>query len=97
MESFFHTLKTELVHHQHYATREDARRDIFAYIERILQSNASPLGRRISQPERDGAKSSLTLSIFSGEDQDQPKKLKKRDRVGPALGAFPIRTPSMGN
>ena len=33
MESFFHTLKTELVHHRHYATREDARRDIFAYIE----------------------------------------------------------------
>jgi putative transposase len=33
MESFFHTLKTELVHHQHYATREQARRDIFAYIE----------------------------------------------------------------
>ena len=33
MESFFHTLKTELVHHQQYATRDDARRDIFAYIE----------------------------------------------------------------
>src|SRR3984957_16944628 len=33
MESFFHTLKTELIHHQHYATREQARRDIFAYIE----------------------------------------------------------------
>jgi putative transposase len=33
MESFFHTLKTELVHHRHYETREDARRDIFAYIE----------------------------------------------------------------
>ena len=33
MESFFHTLKTELIHHRHYATREDARRDIFAYIE----------------------------------------------------------------
>src|SRR6202051_1376871 len=33
MESFFHTLKTELVHHQHYATRDEARRDIFAYIE----------------------------------------------------------------
>ena len=32
MESFFHTLKTELVHHRHY-TREGARRDIFAYIE----------------------------------------------------------------
>ncbi|NOJ50969.1 IS3 family transposase, partial [Bradyrhizobium sp. WSM 1744] len=33
MESFFHTLKTELVHQQHYETREEARRDIFAYIE----------------------------------------------------------------
>ncbi len=33
MESFFHTLKTELVHHCQYATREEAKRDIFAYIE----------------------------------------------------------------
>jgi putative transposase len=33
MESFFHTLKTELVHHRHYATRNEATRDIFAYIE----------------------------------------------------------------
>jgi len=29
MESFFHTLKTELVHHQNYATKEDAKRDLF--------------------------------------------------------------------
>lgn len=33
MESFFHTLKTELVHHQDYTTRAEATRDIFAYIE----------------------------------------------------------------
>ena len=33
MESFFHTLKTEQVHHQKYATREQAKCDIFAYIE----------------------------------------------------------------
>src|SRR5713101_3645545 len=33
MESFFHTLKTELVHHRDYATRAEAKRDIFAYIE----------------------------------------------------------------
>jgi transposase InsO family protein len=33
MESFWATLKTELVHHEHYATREDARRSIFEYIE----------------------------------------------------------------
>ena len=33
MESFFHTIKTELIHHRHYATREEARRDVFTYIE----------------------------------------------------------------
>ena len=33
MESFFHTLKTERVHHRVYATRADARRDLFGYIE----------------------------------------------------------------
>ena len=33
MESFFHTLKTELVHHRKYATRAEAQRDIFGYIE----------------------------------------------------------------
>jgi transposase InsO family protein len=33
MESFFHTLKTELVHHAAYPTREAAKRDLFAYIE----------------------------------------------------------------
>lgn len=32
-ESFFHTLKTERVHHNHYATREEARQDLFHYIE----------------------------------------------------------------
>ena len=33
MESFFATLKNELVHHQSYATRAQAKSDIFAYIE----------------------------------------------------------------
>jgi putative transposase len=33
IESFFGTLKRELVYHRHYATREDATRDIFEYIE----------------------------------------------------------------
>ena len=33
MESFFHTLKTELVHHRTYATRDGAKRDLFAYVE----------------------------------------------------------------
>ena len=33
MESFFHTLKVELAHQRQWPTREDARRDLFAYIE----------------------------------------------------------------
>jgi len=33
MESFFNSLKNERVHHQSYGTREEAKRDIFDYIE----------------------------------------------------------------
>ena len=32
-ESFFHTLKTELVYHEKYETRDQARKSIFKYIE----------------------------------------------------------------
>jgi putative transposase len=32
-ETFFHTLKTELIHRAKYETREEARRSIFEYIE----------------------------------------------------------------
>ena len=32
-ESFFHTLKTELVHHQHYQTRAETKQELFEYIE----------------------------------------------------------------
>ncbi len=32
-ESFFHTLKTELVHHERYRTRDTARVSLFDYIE----------------------------------------------------------------
>lgn len=33
MESFFHTLKTELAHHQTYATHDEAKRDLLAFVE----------------------------------------------------------------
>ena len=33
VESFFPALKTEQMHHQRYRTREDARQDIFEWIE----------------------------------------------------------------
>jgi putative transposase len=59
-ESFFSTLKNELIHHQTYHTRDDASREIFAFIEgfynrhRLHQSLGylSPLEfeRRINDP-----------------------------------------------
>ena len=33
MESFFASLKKELVHHENYQTREEAKASIFEYIE----------------------------------------------------------------
>ena len=33
VESFFDTLKTELVHHRAYATHDDSKRDLFVYVE----------------------------------------------------------------
>jgi transposase InsO family protein len=38
MESFFHTLKIECVYQARYATRAEARRDIFEYIEGFYNS-----------------------------------------------------------
>lgn len=33
MESFWHTLKVDLIHRRHYQTRDQARQEIFEYIE----------------------------------------------------------------
>jgi transposase InsO family protein len=45
-ESFFHTLKTELVVHENYRTREEARASLFDYIEAFYnrQRSHSSLG-----------------------------------------------------
>jgi len=38
-ESFFHSLKVELIHQEHYATRDAARQSIFQYIEGYYNQN----------------------------------------------------------
>ncbi len=56
-ESFFHTLKTELVHHDQYLTRDEATQAVFEYIEvfynreRIHSANdyLSPVDYEIQQ------------------------------------------------
>ena len=59
MESCFGTLKTELVHQACYPTRDAARHDLFAYIERILQSSAAPFRPRVYHPRTGRAPSRL--------------------------------------
>ncbi|WP_446471642.1 IS3 family transposase [Bradyrhizobium archetypum] len=68
MESFFHTLKAELISLQlHHARRGPAR---YLRLHRgLLQPNPPPFRNRIYRPDRDGAKSCLTCPLFSGEDQ----------------------------
>lgn len=48
MESFFHTLKTELVHHESYETRDQARSAVFEYTESFYNQRRihSTLGYR---------------------------------------------------
>ena len=66
MESFFHTLKIECVPHRVYATKDQARRHLFAYIERFYNSHRlhSALGYRSpAEMERTAA---LPLHFFGG-------------------------------
>ena len=51
MESFFHTLKVELVHRERFASREEAKRELFADLEGYYnrQRLHSALGYRMPE------------------------------------------------
>ena len=57
MESFFGTLKTELVHQSEYPNRDAARRDLFAYIEGYYNRQRRHSAIGYISPERADAKS----------------------------------------
>ena len=52
MESFFHTLKVELAHQRRWPTREDARRDLFAYIEGYYNCSSQRTSRYVVDGKR---------------------------------------------
>jgi putative transposase len=56
-ESFFHTLKTELVHHHRYQTRTEAHASLFEYIEGFYnrQRKHSALGYQSPSEYEEGA------------------------------------------
>ena len=84
-ESFFGTLKTELVHHERYRTREQARLNIFDYIEtfynrRRLHSYlnyVSPEEFETSMETALDATRSKLLSVETGEDQTDLPSLRR--------------------
>jgi hypothetical protein len=65
MESFFHTLKTELVHHAAYPTRAAAKRDLFAYIEGYHSRQRLHSARWYLTPNRQSFRPHNPVSTFS--------------------------------
>ena len=73
MESFFHTLKTELVMHCDYRTRDQARASVFDY-GGVLQPPAAALDNQLRGTAglRDGTNRLITVSIVRGQDHSDP-------------------------
>ena len=84
MESFFHSLKTERVHHRIYGTRAEARRDLFQYIEGFYNSRRAAI-----RPWATSAQLSLSVwrtnpvHFFGG-------KIKKESRFSRTSEAFAV-------
>jgi len=99
-ESFFGTLKTELVHHQSYATREAARQSLFEYIEVFYNrqrrhsslSYMNPL--EYEQQRMSGAQAVRRSEADAALQESSAHEL--RDRARPAKG-LAGRQPSYPN
>ena len=50
MESFFSSLKTERTMGKTYRTRDEAKADVFDYIERFYNAKTAALDDRLSKP-----------------------------------------------
>jgi transposase InsO family protein len=89
-ESFFGTLKTELVHHENYATREIARQSLFEYIEVFYnrQRRHSSLGYLSpAEYEEELTKGAQAFRRTLAETALQESSTKKhRDRARPGKG-----------
>jgi len=64
-ESFFHTLKTELTHHEKYQTKIQARQSLFEYIELFFNRKRihSALGYKTPVEYKMLGKAALVLTI----------------------------------
>ena len=65
MESFFSSLKTERTARQDYRTRDEARADVFDYIERFYNPRAAPFDHWLSQPDAVRKTGAVSLRMVS--------------------------------
>ena len=61
MESFFSSLKTERTARKTYRTRDEAKADVFDYIERFYNREAQALDNRLYEP--DGVREAGGISL----------------------------------
>src|SRR4051794_11516710 len=100
MESFFGTLKTELVHQCDYPDRDTARRELFAYI-RLLQSAADPLRYRLHHPGAGRPENRITwCPLFRGKVSQHAhhfRRQRRQRRRGPGVvrPAAPAASPPL--
>lgn len=73
MESFYSRLKAELIGNKQYTSKQEARRDIFEYIEIYYNRKR----RHSSLDYNSPADFESKLSRLAGEDQEQPKTKKR--------------------
>lgn len=73
MESFYSRLKAELIGNKQYTSKQEARRDIFEYIEIYYNRKR----RHSSLDYNSPADFESKLSRPAGEDQEQPKTKKR--------------------
>ena len=80
MESFFHTLKVELVHQCRWATRDEARRDLFAYIEGYYNRRRIHSAHRLQNARTSREAGGVTpVSIKTGNHHGQAVTREQHD------------------
>lgn len=93
MESFFHTLKVELVHQCRWATQAEARQALFGYIEGYY--NRYPMHSAIGYLTPEQAEQRLTgqpsVSAKPGDDQGRGRVVDGHGRSLPGVNGFQTR------
>jgi len=93
MESFFGTLKIELVDQGEYPDRDTARRDLFAYIEGYYRHSGATRRSAAEPPNRQRLNPRNPVSTFPGEGQSGCHTVALRPDVRTTLEMISVLNP----